>query len=250
MSSCDARVKLLCLTAYFIAALHARSALSLSACALAAFATAASVRLDARATIVALRPFAVVLVITAIMQVLYIQQGPTLVQVGSVSITQGAIVEAVRMVAGLVCVTVVSIAFMRCTGTEQLVFALQWVLSPLRHLGIRIDAFMLSLSVAFRFVFVLVEEFGQLKRAQESRLGTFSGGVRNRMVAYTRLFPPLVRSSFRRADRLAEGLLSRCFGGEVKRTALHEPRLGPHDVALAVATCAVVIISFALGMTG
>ena len=246
LSSLDPRVKSLCLLAFFIAAFHARSALALGVCLTVAVLCAGAVRLGARGFFGVLRPLAPILVITVIMQVLYVQQGAVLVQIGSIAVTQEALVSSARMLVCLLSIMVMSVAFMKCTPVEDLTFALGWLLGPLRMVGFRTETLMFSLSVSFRFIPVLVDEFRQLKRAQESRLGTFDGGVREKLSAYTRLFAPLVRSSFRKADALAEASVSRAFGCGIAPTAMRVRTLHACDALAAVSTCAIIVLVFAL----
>ena len=242
----DARVKLVCLVVYVIATLHAHTVVSLGICLAIAIALAASVRMSARDTAGVLRPLLVILVITAIMQVLSIQQGDVLVQLGPVAVTAAALASIARMVVGLFCIMLASVAFMRCTPSEELARAFGWLLSPLRRAGVRVDGLLFSLSVAFRFAPVLVSEFGQLKRAQAARGADFGGGVRERLSSYARLFAPLVRSSFRKADNLAEASVSRCFGGAAERTNLHRARFGVREVACLVCAAALVAVVIVL----
>ena len=82
---------------------------------------------------------------------------------------------------------------------------------PLGRLGLSVDGIVLSLTVSMAFIPVLVREFFALRAAHASRGVIFEGTVRQRMAAYARLFAPLVRSSFRHADSLADSLLSRAF---------------------------------------
>ena len=124
---------------------------------------------------------------------------------------------------------------------------LRWLLSPLRALGLRTDAFMLSLSVAFRFVPMLVDEFQVIKRAQLARCGSFDGKVRERLGAYTRLFAPLIRSSFNRADTLAEAFLARCFSCETAPTSLQAGHFGVRELACLACTIAISAIAIVLG---
>lgn len=241
----DARVKLVCLVLYFIAALHARTPVALGACAVVAAALAVAARLSPRSIAMTIRPLAVILVFTVFMQVVYVQQGAVLAQVGPIVITQGTLETAGAMVVGLVCVMVASVSFMRCTPTDELVATFNWMLAPLRAVGVRTGSFMLALTVAFRFVPVFADEFGQLKRVQLARHASFDGKVRDRLAAYTRLFPPLVRSSFRRADRLAEAFVARCFTGASHAT-LHPQRTRVRDLLLAIAAAILLVITFVL----
>lgn len=249
LAELDPRVKFLCLLVYFIAAFHAQSALSLGVCLALAVACACSVRLGTRGFFGVLRPLAPILVITVVMQVLYQQQGSVLVQFGGVAVTQEALVASARMLVCLLSVMVMSVAFMRCTPVEDLTFAFGWLLAPLRKLGVRTEALMFSLGVSFRFIPVLVDEFRQLKRAQESRLGAFDGTVRQKLAAYARLFAPLVRSSFRRADMLAEASVTRAFGCGIAPTRMREHTLHARDVLAVLAMSAVIVATFVLDLS-
>lgn len=233
----DARVKLACLAAYVVVALHARTPLALGLCLAAALLVGLAARLSWRDVRAVACPLVPVVVVTVVMQVLSVQEGEVLVWLGGFAVTSGVLWASVRMVGALLGVMAMSVSFMRCTSTEALLSTLRWLLAPLRRMGARTDALMLSLSVAFRFIPVLVGEFSQLKRAQQSRLASFEGGVRARLVAYTRLFPPLVRSSFRQADSLAEAFLARAFGIGVEPSALHGLHARPADGA-ALLACA------------
>lgn len=245
LAGLDARVKLVCLVVYFVVALHARSAASLGVCAFAMLVLVLAARVDARSMRLALLPLAPILVVTVIAQVLYVQQGDVLVWLGPVAVTREALVHSAVMLAGLLCVLGASIAFMRCTKPEELARAFGSLLSPLRHVGVQAGGVVFSLSVAFGFVPVLVGDFAQLKRAQRARCASFEGTARERLSAYARLFPPLVRSAFRRADALAESACSRCLTREVPTVSLHPFRFGAREAAFSLVT-AVVAVAAAL----
>lgn len=246
LSRMDPRVKLLCLAAYFVAALHARSAAALGACLAVAVGLALAVRLDARTIARVAKPLVPIVVITVIAQVLYTQQGTVLARIGPLALTADALVESARMIACLLCLVLASVSFMRCTGTEDLLQTIDWCLRPLRRLRVRTDGFSFALSVAFRFVPVLSAEFQQVKRAHEARLVRFEGGVRTRLGAYMRLFAPLVRNTFRHADALAASSVSRCLGHAPARTSLHPPAgLGVPEALCVAAAVALLAVAFA-----
>ena len=228
----DVRVKFACLVAYLIATLHASTPLSLGLCVVAAVVVSLAVKVRLSTVARALRPLVVVIAFTALMQL-------------AVLPWEDALVQAAYMAASLACVVSVSIAFMQCTTSDQLMAGFSWALEPLRRAGCRVDAFLLSLCIALRFGPVLVSDFSQMKKAQAARQASFGSTVRESLAAYTRLFPPLIRGSFRRADTLASSFLSRCFGGGIARTSLHQMHVGAADaffVLIAVALCVVAFL--------
>ncbi|MDO4533950.1 MAG: energy-coupling factor transporter transmembrane component T [Coriobacteriia bacterium] len=231
----DARAKLAFLVVFMVATLHARSGASLGLCLAIAVLLALAVRLRAGDVRAVLLPLAPILVFTVLFQVLTLQQGTVLVQVGGFAITQEALYEAGRMLVCLLALMLTSVSFMRCTTVEELISTLRWLLTPLRAVGVRVDAFILSLSVALGFLPVLVREFRALRTAQLARLASFDGTVRERLRAYMNLFAPLLRSSFTHADGLADAVLARGFSCGPVPTQLHTQRLGFSGVACVLA---------------
>lgn len=240
----DARVKLVCLAMFVIVSLHANTVASLAICAACAIASALAVGVGPFEMGRVLRPLAPIVVVTAIMQLASFQQGAVLFAAGPVTVTSEAVFSAVRMIVGLFCVMTASVSFMRCTSSEELIRALAWFLGPFHALGLRVEAFMLSVSIAFRFVPVLAHDFGRLRMSQIARCGSFEGGVRDRLSAYMRLFPPLVRGSYRRADALAEAFVARCFSYGPRRTSLHVASCGAREVAFAFSAVAMCVVAW------
>ena len=242
----DARVKLVCLAVYIVVALHAGTPAALALCLAAAVLVAAFVRMTPRDAGMVMRPLAPIVLITVIMQVWYFQQGHVIAQLGPVVLTTEGLWAIARMVLSLLSIMLASVAFMRCTATEELMRVLRWLLAPFRALGMRVEGIVLALDVAFRFVPVLVADFQQVKRAQEARCGSFDGGVRQRVDAYARLFAPLTRSSLRRADTLAQAFVARCFSCGIQPTTLHEGGLGLREAAFACVTLLVAVAAWLL----
>ena len=243
----DARAKLVFLAVFMVACLHARSAASLGVCLAVSVALVVAVRLRPGEVRAVALPLAPILVFTAALQVLTLQEGAVLVRIGGLGITAGAISESVRMVACLLALMLASVSFMRCTSVEDLVSVLRWLLSPLRRVGVHVDAFILSLLVAVGFLPVLVGDFQRLKTAQQARLARFDGNARNRLQSYARLFAPLLRGGFQHADNLADAFLSRGFSCCAAPTQLHEAHLGSSGAACLLAAAVLICLVIALG---
>ena len=242
----DARAMFLCLIMFIVAALHARTMHAVGLCLIAAIAAACFVQLDVREAWRAFRPLVPIAIITVVMQVLTNQAGEVFVRLGVLVVTREALLSSCRMVLVLVSIMVASLSFMRCTTTEGLMLTIRWLLRPFRAIGLRVDACVLSLNVAFRFIPVLIDEFEQLKRAQQARFASFEGKVRVRLSAYMRLFAPLVRSSFRRADMLGEAFLTRCFSCGIEATALHSGCFGIRECVVLLCTAVFSVATFLL----
>lgn len=243
----DARAKLVFLAAFMLATLHASSPASMGVCVGIALAFALLVRLDARSVRAVVLPLVPILLFTLVLQVATLQEGEAVATIGGVSITWDALAASGRMLCCLFALVLASVSFMRCTAVEDLVFVLRWLLSPLRRMGVRTDAFVLSLTVAMGFAPVLVGEFNRLRMAQQARLADFDGTLRARIRAYSRLFAPLLHSSFQHADALAESFLSRGFSCHPMPTSLHPGRFGAPEAACLILAAVLVVLVVLLG---
>ncbi len=100
----------------------------------------------------------------------------------------------------------------------------------------------LTFNMAMRFVPTLSKEAQIIMDAQKSRglemeKGSFIQKIRN----YIPVLVPLIVSSFRRAELVADAMESRAFGATKKRTSLYTLRLGDVDYAFLC----IVVTSFA-----
>ena len=234
VSGIDARAKLAFLAVFMVATLHARSPWDVAACLAFACALAVVTRVRPGTVRAVLVPLAPVLLFTVTMQVLGEQDGTVVFTVAGLAVTAEALWQSARMVGCLLALMIASISFMQVTRAEELVSTLEWLLRPLRAAGVHTEAFILALSVALGFLPVLVGEFNRLKTAQVARLARFDGTMRDRLRAYTRLFAPLLRSSFEHADNLAAALLARGFACGVNPTRLHVGAFGVPEASCLV----------------
>lgn len=121
------------------------------------------------------------------------------------------------------------------TTAYDLMEAMRSFLSPLRRTGLPVDDLATVFSLALRFVPVLGEELSRIHGSQWSRGAKFDqGGLRARLSAWSCALIPLFVGLFRRADRLAVAMESRCYGGASQRTHLCVRRFGAKEFAIAV----------------
>lgn len=127
---------------------------------------------------------------------------------------------AVVLIASLLTLTTTPMAL--TDGLEKL-------LSPLRRFGFPAHELAMMVSIALRFIPVLVEEADRLYKAQLARGADFGGNPLRRTRNLLPLLVPLFVSAFSRADRLALAMESRCYRGGEGRTRYRELRFGPGD---------------------
>ena len=79
----------------------------------------------------------------------------------------------------------------------------------------------MMMSIALRFIPILLEETDKIMKAQQARGADFeSGGLIKRSRALVPLLVPLFVSAFRRANDLALAMEARCYHGGEGRTKM------------------------------
>lgn len=99
-------------------------------------------------------------------------------------------------------------------GMERLMRPLRWVHVPVHEVA-------MMMSIALRFIPILMEETDKIMKAQIARGADFeSGNLIKRARALVPLLVPLFVSAFRRANDLAMAMEARCYRGGDSRTKM------------------------------
>jgi energy-coupling factor transport system permease protein len=102
------------------------------------------------------------------------------------------------------------------------------------------------ISIALRFIPVLVDEAERLRKAQISRGADFTGNPIRRARSLIPLLVPLFVAAFERADRLALAMESRCYEPGAERTNYYQLALATRDfvaASLVLITIAAIYLS-------
>ena len=133
------------------------------------------------------------------------------------------------------------------TAPLELTDGLERLLNPLRRFGFPAHELAMMVTIALRFIPVLIEEAERLYRAQLARGADFSGGPIRRTRQLIPLLIPLFLAAFARADRLGVAMESRCYRGGEGRTSYRVLRLGRGDLIAALAVTAVAAAAMGIG---
>ncbi len=86
------------------------------------------------------------------------------------------------------------------------------------------------MSIALRFIPILMDETERIMNAQKARGADFeTGGLIKRVRAIIPILIPLLLSAFRRADDLGDAMDARCYMGSKNRTKYKKLRFGWRD---------------------
>jgi energy-coupling factor transport system permease protein len=183
----------------------------------------------------------ILLMFTVVLNMLMVK-GEVLVQVWFLKITREGIYTAVFMAIRLI-LLVIGCSLMTLTTTPlQLTDGLERLLRPLKKIKVPVHDISMMMSIALRFIPILMEETDKIMKAQSARGADFdTGGLVQKAKALIPVLVPLVISAFRRADELATAMEARCYRGDEGRTRMKELRYKKQDyVAKAVVLAACV----------
>jgi energy-coupling factor transport system permease protein len=90
---------------------------------------------------------------------------------------------------------------------------------PLKKMKFPAEEVAMMMTIAIRFIPVLLVEIDRIMKAQKSRMANFDeGNLLKRAKALISIFIPLLARSFETSDNLALAMEARCYGGDIKRT--------------------------------
>ena len=246
----DSRTKLL-LTVLYIAALFC--AKWFVSYALTAALLAVSVKVSGvspKALVRGLKPVLFLICFTAVLNLFY-TPGDILVSFWIFKITRQGIVTAFFMVLRIMMLIMGTFLLTYTTSPIALTDGLETLLGPLKKIRVPVHELAMMMSIALRFIPLLIEETDKIMSAQRARGADFeSGNLLQRAKALVPILVPLFISAFRRADELAVAMECRCYHGGEGRTKLHVLRYQARDYLALLLFAAVLAGALALAGLG
>lgn len=118
------------------------------------------------------------------------------------------------------------------TTPNQLTDGLESLLGPLKKIKVPVHEIAMMMSIALRFIPILLEETDKIMKAQIARGADFeSGNIIQKAKSMVPLLVPLFISAFRRANDLAMAMEARCYNGGEGRTQMKPLRYHSRDYA-------------------
>ena len=152
---------------------------------------------------------------------LFLTPGEALVTFGKLKITKEGIVMAVRMALRLSFLIIGSSIMTLTTTPNNLTDGMEKLMGPLKIFKVPVHEVAMMMSIALRFIPILMEETDKIMKAQIARGADFeSGGLIKRAKSLVPLLVPLFISAFRRANDLAMAMEARCYRGGEGRTKM------------------------------
>jgi len=182
----------------------------------------------------------VVLLLISVSFNLFLTDGEVLIKLGFLKVTREGIQTAGFMAVRLIYLVIGSSLMTFTTTPNQLTDGLEKGLGFLKPFHMPVHEVSMMMSIALRFIPILVEETDKIMKAQMARGADFeSGNLIQKAKAMVPLLVPLFISAFRRATDLAMAMEARCYRGGEGRTRMKQLHLSPRDfVALVVVIAA------------
>lgn len=167
-----------------------------------------------------MKPILFLLVLTALFN-LFGTGGDMAFQWEFISITWQGMRKALFMAMRLIYLIIGSSMMTYTTTPNQLTDAIEKLLKPLEKIHVPVHDFAMMMSLALRFIPILLEEANRIINAQSARGADFEEGkIWHRMRAMVSILVPLLVSATRRAYDLANAMEARCYRGGKGRTKM------------------------------
>lgn len=152
---------------------------------------------------------------------MFLTPGEPIVTLWKLTLTKEGVRLAVYMAVRLSLLVIGSSIMTLTTTPNQLTDGLEKLLNPLKKLKFPVHEIAMMMSIALRFIPILLEETDKIMKAQIARGADFeSGNLIKKAKSMIPLLVPLFISAFRRANDLAMAMEARCYRGGEHRTKM------------------------------
>jgi len=132
----------------------------------------------------------------------------------------------------LLCLVLMAGLLTLTTAPMSIAEALYRLIRPAERLGLPAQDLAMMISIALRFIPILMEEAQRIYKAQLARGVTFQGNALRRARMILPILIPLFLSTFRRANELAVAMEARCYQSGQTRTSLYSLKFNKLDWAV------------------
>lgn len=243
----DPRTKIITCLALLVATALAKGPIGLCLVAFSALGVLFACRIPPQKAFSMLRPFVGLLLGILLFDVLFTPGKTAIWTAGVVSITVEGIAYALDTAIRFMGAFLIAGSLRFCADPTEIADGFRMLANPFRRFGASVDEMALSLSITFRFVPILQEEYHRIVEAQNERGASFyKGGMICRIRNYASTLTPLSISVIRRAVVLAQAMENRSYAPGVNRTCLRTYHMHIRDILTLVVTLMVVAVIAAI----
>lgn len=197
-----------------------------------------------------LKAIFVILLVTMAFNV-FLTPGEVLWKIGFLKITKEGLSLAGRMAIRLIYLVIGSSVMTLTTTPNQLTDGLEKLLRPLNKIHVPVHEIAMMMSIALRFIPILMEETDKIMKAQIARGADFeNGNLIQKVKSMVPLLVPLFISAFRRANDLAMAMEARCYHGGDHRTQMKPLKYEKRDRLAQLILLAYLLIAVRFRVAG
>lgn len=229
----DPRAKILILIAYIVAVFLVSSFhfLGFAACLLFVIITTIISKVPFIKVLKSVKGILFFIIFSAVLQLFFNKQGRVLWHWSFITLTDNGLLNAGFIIARITLIIIGASLLTYTTTPVELADGIESLLTPLKFIKFPVHEFALIMSIALRFIPTLMDETDKIIKAQKARGADFeSGNIFKRAKALIPVLIPLLVSSFRRADELADAMDARCYAGSKTRTRYKKLTLTYRDL--------------------
>ncbi len=239
----DPRIKIILTIAFIVAVFLGTSLWAFIPVAAYIILAAVLAHLPLKLLLKGIKPLRIILIFTFLLNLFFNAGETVLLEVWKIRITLEGLLTAIRFSMRLVFLVSGASLLTLTTPPVVLTDGMERLLSPLRKIGFPAHELAMMMSIALRFIPVLLEEADKIMKAQMARGADFeSGNLIQRAKSMVPLLVPLFVSAFRRAGDLAMAMEARCYHGGEGRTRLRVLKLTMNDLYACLITVALIVI--------
>ena len=161
---------------------------------------------------------------------IFLTDGEVIFQIWKIKVTKEGVYIAVEMAVRLVFLIMGSSLMTLTTTPNDLTDGLEKSLGFLKVIRIPVHEISMMMSIALRFIPILIDETDKIMKAQQARGADFeNGSLIKRAKAMVPILVPLFVSAFRRANELAMAMEARCYRGGEGRTKMKPLQYSQRD---------------------
>ena len=190
----------------------------------------------------------VMLMLITVVFNLFLTPGTPLFTIWKLTITQEGLKMAISMAVRLTLLIIGSSVMTLTTTPNNLTDGMEKMMGHLKVFKVPVHEVAMMMSIALRFIPILLEETDKIMKAQIARGADFeSGNIFKRAKAMVPLLVPLFISAFRRANDLAMAMEARCYRGGEGRTKMKPLVYHKRDYIAYGCIAAYMVVSIVVG---
>ena len=219
----DPRFKIIMTFVLIVAIFICKNIPSLLLMVLVTFALILISKVPMKMVMKSIKPLAIIIVFTAILNIFYIRGGTVLFEWKFIHITTKGLYTALFMAVRVIILVIISSLLTYTTTPTMLTDAIESLLSPLKVFKFPVHTLTMMMTLALRFIPVLIDEIDRITNAQKARGADFeTGGFIQKAKAMIPIIVPLFVSSVKHAYELADAMDCRCYTDGSGRTRMKQ----------------------------